>query len=78
MHNNEYYSFSFYYAKSSAWHIIRRSILFGGRTETWTQTSEYPDYSQFSKLLPYQLDNMKWPLLQNVDYSAKIKVYETQ
>ena len=54
MHNNEYYSFSFHY-KNSAWHIIRRSILFGGRTETWTQTSEHSDYSQFSKLLPYQL-----------------------
>ena len=27
----------------------------GGRTETRTQTSEYSDYSQFSKLLPYQL-----------------------
>ena len=31
------------------------SYKFGGRTETWTQTSEHSNYSQFSKLLPYQL-----------------------
>ena len=31
------------------------AFFFGGRTETWTQTSEYTDYSQFSKLLPYRL-----------------------
>ena len=34
-------------------HFLR--FAFGGRTETWTQTSECSDYSQFSKLLPYQL-----------------------
>ena len=36
-----------------------KGVFYGGHTETPTQTPGCPDYSQFSKLLPYQIRIMQ-------------------